>query len=304
MFTAKNYIKPSSLEEAWQLNQKKSNVIVGGMHWLKMSSNPFDTVIDLSGLGLDSITETENEFIIGSMCTLRDLELSEELNRYTGNSVYEAVRHIVGVQFRNTATVGGSLYGRYGFSDILTVFIALDSFVELYRGGTVPLSEYASRNWDRDIIVSLIIKKSGIKECFKCSRNTKTDFSVLNVAACRKPDNTFRIAIGARPHRAVIVEESLQIGNYPKPAAETLPGVEKMPLNNSLAGANCVSGIKMPLDGNLAGGIDDSAIRLAAKAVAEKVILGSNQRGSKEYRRRLAEILCFRAISECISRYP
>ncbi len=259
MFTAKNYAKPSSLEEAWQLNQKKNNVIAGGMHWLKMSSNPFDTVIDMSGLGLDSITESENEFIIGSMCTLRDLELSEGLNKYTGNSVYEAVRHIVGVQFRNTATVGGSLYGRYGFSDILTVFLALDSFVELYKGGTVPLSEYAARNWDRDIIVNLIIKKSEIKECFKAFRNTKTDFSVLNLAAGRKPGNTFRIVIGARPHRAVVVEENLRIGE-----------------------------------------IDDSSIKLAAKAVSEKAMLGSNQRGSSGYRRRLAEVLCFRAIKECI----
>ena len=39
----------------------------------------------------------------------------------------EAVRHIVGVQFRNCATVGGSVYGRFGFSDVLTLLLALVS---------------------------------------------------------------------------------------------------------------------------------------------------------------------------------
>ena len=46
----------------------------------------------------------------------------------------EALRHIVGVQFRNTATVGGSVFPRYGFSDVLTVFASVDTYVELYKG--------------------------------------------------------------------------------------------------------------------------------------------------------------------------
>ena len=49
------------------------------------------------------------------MTTLHDLELHAGLNQYTNNSMKEAMRHIVGVQFRNLATVGGSIYGRYGF---------------------------------------------------------------------------------------------------------------------------------------------------------------------------------------------
>ena len=47
----------------------------------------------------------------------------------------ESVRHIVGVQFRNLATVGGSVFGRFGFSDVLTLLLALEARVVLYRGG-------------------------------------------------------------------------------------------------------------------------------------------------------------------------
>lgn len=71
----------------------------------------------------------------------------------------EAVRHIVGVQLRNLATVGGSIYSRFGFSDVLTMFLAMDCDVELYKGGILPLQEYAQRPYDRDILVRLIVKR-------------------------------------------------------------------------------------------------------------------------------------------------
>ena len=55
MFKAREYVKAVSLDEAWQINQKKSSVIVGGMMWLKMSSLTKGTIIDLSGCTLDSV---------------------------------------------------------------------------------------------------------------------------------------------------------------------------------------------------------------------------------------------------------
>ena len=70
------------------------------------------------------------------------------------------LKHIVGVQFRNLATVGGSIYGRYGFSDVLTLLLGLESYVELYKGGIIPLKEYANMKYDRDILVRIIVKKT------------------------------------------------------------------------------------------------------------------------------------------------
>ena len=79
MRVIREYKKAESLEEAWQLNQKKSNRVLGGMVWLKMGKMQIGTAIDLSGLGLDTIEETEDEFRIGCMVTLRDLELDSGL---------------------------------------------------------------------------------------------------------------------------------------------------------------------------------------------------------------------------------
>ena len=113
------------------------------MVWLKMGNRHVSMAIDLSGLGLDTIEEDENEFRIGCMTSLRSLELHKGLADYTNGAMRESVRHIVGVQFRNCATVGGSIFGRYGFSDVLTMFLAMDSYVELYKGGIIPMKEFA-----------------------------------------------------------------------------------------------------------------------------------------------------------------
>lgn len=79
MLRTNEFVKAQSLEEAYQLNQKKSNVLLGGMMWLKMGSNYKSAAIDLSDLGLDYIEEDEEEFRIGCMCSLRSLELHEGL---------------------------------------------------------------------------------------------------------------------------------------------------------------------------------------------------------------------------------
>lgn len=203
MLQIKEYVKVKSLEEAYELNQKKNNVIIGGMHWLKMSRASVGTAIDLSGLGLDKIVENEDSFEIGCMVSLRDLEVHEGLNNYTNGAVKEAVKDIVGVQFRNTATVGGSIFGRYGFSDVLTVFLAMDTYVCCHNAGCISLEEYAAKKAGRDIVVKLIVKKTPIKMAYIAQRHARTDFPIL---ACGVSiiDGKVRVAIGARPQRAKV----------------------------------------------------------------------------------------------------
>lgn len=65
MLEIKEYCRVGSLEEAWTLNQKKSNRVIGGMLWLKQSRARINTAIDLSGLGLDQIEEHADCFRIG-----------------------------------------------------------------------------------------------------------------------------------------------------------------------------------------------------------------------------------------------
>lgn len=203
MFHAKDYVRAESLQQAYELNQKKSSLVIGGMMWLKMGNRNKGTVIDLSGLGLDTIEEDEQEFRIGCMCSLRKLELHEGLNQYFQGIFKACTCHIVGTQFRNSATVGGSIFGRFGFSDILTAMMVLDTWVELYQEGVVPLAEFAQKRLNRDILVRIIIKKDGRKAAYITQRQSKTDFPLIACAAA-KTDTSWYVSAGARPERAAL----------------------------------------------------------------------------------------------------
>lgn len=232
MITIREYARPATLEEAWQLNQKKQNRIVGGMLWLKMEHIGIGTAIDLSGLGLNTIEETDEGFSLGAMVTLRQLETHPGLAAYTGGATREAVRHIVGVQFRNLATVGGSVYGRFGFSDVLTLLLALDSEVELYKAGRIPLARFVAMPYDRDILVRVHIpKQPGLAVHYQSVRATQTDFPILTCAAARQADGQYRLAIGARPQKAVLL--------LPDCPAEEIPAYVKqqVPMGSNLRGS-------------------------------------------------------------------
>ena len=183
MLTIREIKKAATLEEAWQLNQKRPNRVVGGMLWMRLSKGNVATLIDLSALGLDKIEENDAEFSIGAMVTLRQLELHAGIAAYTNGAMKEALRHIVGVQFRNLSTVGGSVFGRFGFSDVLTILLALDAKVELVR---------------------VIIPKQDISCSYASVRIAKTDFPVLTCAAA-KTSAGVHIAVGARPAKATLV---------------------------------------------------------------------------------------------------
>ena len=204
MITIQNYVRAQSLEEAWELNQKKRNRIVGGMLWMKMGRGSVQTAIDLCELGLDTIQESEEQFSIGAMVSLRQLEQHEGLNAYTCGASAKAVQDIVGVQFRNLATVGGSIWGRFGFSDVLTVFLAMDSYVELYKGGIVPLETFLGMKKDRDILVRLIVKKTPARFAYQAMRIQRTDFPVLTCAVS-DVGGQLRAVIGARPNKAMVL---------------------------------------------------------------------------------------------------
>lgn len=260
MITINNYKKVESLEEAYELNQKKSNAIIGGMLWLKMGHQTVQTAIDLSGLGLDEIEENDEEFRIGCMTTLRQLETNKGLAQYTGGAMREALHHIVGVQFRNVATVGGSIYGRYGFSDVLTMFLAMDTYVELYKGGIIPLKEFARQKYDRDILVRIIVKKENAMFYYESVRNqAKTDFPLLACGAAKTQSGEYRFSIGARPGKAVLLLDEKNI---------------------------------------LAAGKDniDVAVKEFAEYAKEEIVTGTNTRGSAQYRTHLTGVLVKRAV--------
>ena len=224
--------------------------------WMKMGTHSFGTAIDLCDLGLNQIEETDEEFRIGAMVTLRQMEKHPGLAAYSRGAVEAAFKDIVGVQFRNGATLGGSLWRRMGFSDILTVFLAMDSYVELYKGGIVPLEEFSRMPYDKDVLVRLIVKKQPGAFSYQAVRKQRTDIPSLNCAAAQVAGE-WRVVVGSRPARAVVLRDE---------------------------------------QGLLAGGITEESAAAFADYAAGAVTVSGNMWGSAEYRRALVPVLTRRAL--------
>ncbi len=221
MYTIKTYLMAQTLDEAYSALQKnKSNVVLGGCGWLKMARKRFWTGIDLSRLGLDRIEERDGWLELGAMVTLRQLETDPAARAVFGGILPQSVERIVGVQFRNCATVGGCVWMRAGFSDLLTALLVLETEVELYHAGRMPLETFLAlpqSRETRDILTHVRVKLDGRDAAYQSVRNTATDFPVVTAAAAHL-GQSWMVAVGARPMRAVRV-----------PAAETALSAGAMP---------------------------------------------------------------------------
>ena len=276
MFYYNQYVRAQSLDEAYELYQKKPNFVLGGMLWLKMKNKTLGTAIDLCDLGLDQIDEDENEFRIGAYATLRQIETHEALNAYTHGAIAESVRHIVGVQFRNVATVGGSIWGRFGFSDVMTIFRALGAKVQLHKAGIMDLDEFAALpRTTRDVLVSVIVPKNAKGIVYLSQRNQSTDFPVLTCAVANR-SGRYVAVIGASPYMAEPVWDEDGI-------LDGITGAETA--GNAALTENSESNEK---------------IEKFAGYVADHIRFGSNIRAGAEYREMICKVLTRRAVTQSL----
>lgn len=276
MFYYNQYVRAQSLDEAYELYQKKPNFVLGGMLWLKMKNKTLGTAIDLCDLGLDQIDEDENEFRIGAYATLRQIETHEALNAYTHGAIAESVRHIVGVQFRNVATVGGSIWGRFGFSDVMTIFRALGAKVQLHKAGIMDLDEFAALpRTTRDVLVSVIVPKNAKGIVYLSQRNQSTDFPVLTCAVANR-SGRYVAVIGASPYMAE-------------------PVWDEDGILDGITGAETAGNKALTENSE-----NNEKIEKFAGYVAEHIRFGSNIRAGAEYREMICKVLTRRAVKQSL----
>lgn len=262
MMLIESYQTPHSVEEAYQLLQEnQSSVIVGGGAFLRLGSKEVKLAIDLCRADLDFINEKEETIEIGAMTTLRSIETSDLLKKYYGDFFAKTVAHIVAVQLRNIATIGGSVAGRFGFSDIITSLLAIDAKLVFHNGGEISIENFMENKKPKDILVKVILKKDKINASFQTMRNTQNDFPMLNVAAAKINDK-LNISVGARPASAKLVKNAMEYIN-----------------SNEIT--------------------EESALEAGQKA-AENLTFGDDVRASAEYREMLTPVLVKRAIMEVI----
>lgn len=261
MVKFRDYIAPETIEEAYEaLLSKNSARLIGGGCFIRLGKKEIGLAIDLWKTGLNYIEDKGGEIEIGAMTSLRDLERSELLKENFGKLIRDSVKHIIGVQLRNIATIGGTIYSKYGFSDPLTAFLSLNADVYLYKGGRIPLEEFLKEEKGRrDILEKIIIRKNIKTASFQTIRNSSVDYAILSVAFSNI-DDKYRISIGARPKKASLAYKAME---YLEEA-----------------------------------GISEKSAIEAGEIASKELHFGDNNRGSGMYRRELCKVLVKRAILE------
>lgn len=256
----KNYYVPTSLDDAlFVLNQSPDNHVFAGGAWIKNTIKKMDTAIELSSLVGSTIKEYPDIIEIKAMCTLHELEASPILNHYFGGIVAKASQSIMGITVKNIATIGGTIAGKYSFSDLLTVLLALDVTLVFHQKGQVKLSEFLYTNYpQKDILLSINIDKNNTLGYFHKVSRTSLDFAIINVAVTNF-NGHYTIVVGARPGTAAYAIKAMNYLSH---------------LNH----------------------LTDEEIEKASEIAADELSFASNFRGTKDYRKILASVYVKRGL--------
>lgn len=202
MYTMHDVICPATEAELLSLAQKKSSTILGGLMWLKLGRGTIRQGIDLQELHWDTISVDSEGITIGAATNLHTLETNAELQQLSQGAVATALAHIVGPAFRNGATLGGSIALRAGFSDIYTLFCALDAEVLLAGRDRQKLAEFALAKRERIVVKGLFVPQREQRVYYRCQRAEAGDLPLLNLCLVEQ-GGQLTVTCGARPSIAV-----------------------------------------------------------------------------------------------------
>lgn len=202
--------QPKTIEEAVTMMEKnKFAPFLAGTCWTRLGNRRMPAVIDLSGLNLRYIKEDEQNFAVGAMATEGDVEHHPGLLNLCHGVLPKAITPILGVQFRNMATIGGSIAAKFGFSDMLPTLLALQAEVVLAKAGRLSLTDYLTYS-DRDLLVEILVPKQEVPVASEALRKSASDFPYLT-GSVRKDANGYSIYVGCRPSVAVKAEKASQL---------------------------------------------------------------------------------------------
>lgn len=264
MFEIKEYKTPNTLEEAYNLlTDKKNNVILGGTTFLRMGNKKIYTAIDLKNMNLNYIKKTSDNILIGADVTYRQLETSPIIKDYFNGIISNSVVNVVGIQYRNMARVGSTVFSKFGFSDLLPPLLSVNAKVRLFKGGIISLESFLEADTTKDILIEVILPlKEGYGE-FSEFKNSSSDYPILNLSTVYS-EGQWSISVGARPSRGKLAKNTMEFMNSLQ--------LEKI-----------------------------NAKEIGEK-VSNELSFGSNMRGSKEYRQEICSVLVKKTIESILNK--
>lgn len=228
-FKPERYIRPKTINEATETlmkHGKTARIIAGGTDILVDKPEDARILVDINGLNLNYIQDSENGIRIGAATRFKNLHESPLLQRQPYKVVSDAAWELGHYNLRNIATVGGNICNGVPSADAPVALIALDTNTVI----TGPMGEriaslmgffkfvreinLGSGEFLRELIVPP--QPPNTAASFQKIGRTKVDIAIVNVACRLTLEAGFiedpRIVLGAvapTPIRAYEAEKIL-----------------------------------------------------------------------------------------------
>lgn len=244
--------------------------VTGAFHLISSKLRAATCLVDISAVGLDTITVDGKKVSIGGTATFQQIVKSKEVPEV----LRTAARAYSTIIQRNTTTLQDALFGYATHFDLLTALVALDTQVTVQGKAkkVVPLAQFYSKDnravlSNQEVAVEFAFKLPSGDIGASLQRLALTDgdaVAILNVVAVLKMTGKkcaeARIAVGSGV-----------------PAPVRLPAIE-----HELAGKTLDAALVESVAGKVAGLIEPT----------------SDIRGSAQYRKQISGVLVRRAIEE------
>ncbi len=220
---------PETLAEAVRILSDETRGAVplaGGISFIFAPMASVRELVCLSRLPLSYVKGENGGLRIGATTPIADLVASAPVKKYADGVLRGAARRIGSTLNRNLITVGGNLVQPFIWSDLSTVFLALDARIVIQgpKSRELPAEQFFSRmprqllkpgELVTEIILPAVAKNS------RCAYDkftlTENDFALLKVAIClSRTDRRCReitIVVGGAtllPQRIVAAEEVIK----------------------------------------------------------------------------------------------
>ena len=272
MSNAQEYYHATSLRDALRrLGKNDQQVpvpVTGAYHLIAGKLRAATCLVDISAVGLDTITVAGKKATIGGTALFQQIVKSKQL----GDLLPKAARAYSTIIQRNTTTLQDALFGYATYFDLMTALLALDTQVTV-QGKTkrvVALAQFFSKEnravlSNQEIATQFTFKlPTGGASLQRLALTDGDAVAILNVVAVLKMTGKkcaeARIAVG---------------GGLPAPVR--LPAIEQ-----ELAGK----------------ALDTALVESVAGKVAGMIEPDSDIRGSAQYRKQISGVLVRRAIEE------
>lgn len=249
-FYPKRWLIPKSIDEALTIMGEHSAEVLlfaGGtqvhelrerdaLEWVR-------TVVDLRGLGLNTIENTPEAIRIGAMTTLNDLIACESFRTGGFQALVQAAYAMGPEQVKNAATVGGAVACGIPIIDIVPALVSLGAKVAVRSARETREVELWSLVSGPEMfqlgksvmITDFILPRPapGSRSQFKKFRRSASDWAIVNASASIRLDGAgrcldARLVVGSRPdgYFSLTRSEQFLIGKrIDGEALAALPGI-------------------------------------------------------------------------------